>query len=266
MRNVLRRNMLRTSAAVGLVVLASTALASAGERMEAIEPRPGISQNLYVVDARGPPWATAILYVGGNGMLGESGKLTNTFLMRIRGNLSASGIGLIYAGLPSDRRQGLANSRSDDGHVADAAAIVAWARHRTPAPIFVIGTSRGTVSAVNIAAHLPETFAGVALASPVTRTSRSGYDPINSRFAAAITVPVLVMHHRDDTCRVTPPADVPALVRSFTSSPRVETVWISGGSEPQSGPCTALAHHGYVGAESAAAERLVDWMKSVAGR
>jgi len=255
----------RTSAVLGMVVVACTTAATARERMEPIAPRPGITQSLYVVDARGPPWATAILYVGGNGMLGQSGKLTNNFLMRIRGQLSASGIGLIYAGLPSDRRQGLGDSRGGDEHVKDAAAIVAWARQWSPAPIFIIGTSRGTVSAVNIAAHLPpKTFAGVALASPVTRISRSGYDPIDSRFAAAITIPVLVMHHRDDTCRVTPPEDVPELVRSLTSSPRVETVWMTGGSEPQSGPCTALAHHGYIGVESATAEKLVDWMKSVA--
>jgi pimeloyl-ACP methyl ester carboxylesterase len=249
-----------------MFVLACTAAASARERMEPIEPRAGIKQNLYVVDAQGTRWATAILYVGGEGMLGPANRLTRNFLMRIREQLAAAGIGLIYPGLPSDRRQGLGNSRSDDEHVKDAAAIVAWAHAWSPAPIFLIGTSRGTVSAVNIAAHLPpNTFAGVALTSSVTRRSRNGEYEIDFRDADAITAPALVMHHREDACGVTPPGNVPKLVESLKTSSHVETIWISGGSEPQSDACEAMARHGYIGVESEAADKLVDWMKSVAG-
>ncbi|MGE5539136.1 MAG: hypothetical protein ACM30I_10985 [Gemmatimonas sp.] len=257
---------IRFVGSLALALACMAGAASARDRMEPITPRRGISQNLYVVDAQGAPWATAILYVGGEGMVGQPGRLTKNFLMRIKDQLSSAGIGLIYPGLPSDRQQGLGNARNDDEHVKDAAAIVAWARAWSPAPIFVIGTSRGTVSAVNIAAHLPPgALAGAALTSSVTRRSRKGEDAIDFRYAGQITLPVLVMHHRDDGCRVTPPADVPKLVESLKVSSRVTTVWITGGSEPQSEPCEALSRHGYIGVEREATTAMIDWMKSVVG-
>lgn len=250
---------------VTLVSIWPGSTASASERIETIATRPGVTQGLYVVTPDRTSWAAAILYTGGDGMIGleKSQPLTDNFLIRIKSQLSEAGIALVYPDVPSDHR-GYGTFRSDPRHVEDAAAVLSWMRSWTGVPLFVIGTSRGTVSAANIAAHIaPDTIAGVALTSSVTRTSRAGLGEIESKDLARIRSAVLIMAHRDDRCSVTPPDDVPFLMKNITAAARKESIVLTGGIPPKSDPCEALSAHGYYGIEDEAAQKLVDWMRSV---
>lgn len=255
-----------------LTLLALSALAAtdteAAERVETIPTRPGVSQGLYIVDAEGPPWATAILYVGGQGNMALNAKgptdLLGNFLSRITERLSKAGVALVYPDTPSDHRSGYGNFRSDPAHATDAAAILAWWRERSETPVFVIGTSRGTISAASIGAALaPGTIAGVALTSSVTRRNRSALEAIDGKALERIGVPVLVMANRDDRCDVTPPSDVPKLIDGLKNAPAKKAVVLSGGLPPTAGPCDGKSAHGYYGLEDEATRALVDWMKSV---
>jgi pimeloyl-ACP methyl ester carboxylesterase len=261
---------MRTGVFAALILLALIAPAAGGERVERIPTRPNITQPLYVVEPEAKPWAVALLYVGGDGNMAVDANgptdLKGNFLLRIADAMRRAGLLLVYPDVPSDMRTGMGNLRNGDKHAADAAAIVAWIKARTDAPIFVIGTSRGTVSAANIGAHLPAgSLAGVILTSSITRTLKQ-LGPVDDKALNAIRVPTLVVHHRDDGCNVTVPSDVPRLIDALKSAPRKDLVWISGGSPPRSGPCDGRSNHGYFGVERDASQAMIGWMKSVVGR
>jgi pimeloyl-ACP methyl ester carboxylesterase len=251
---------------IGALTLALVTAARAADRVDTIPTRPGVTQGLYIVDAKGTPWATTILYVGGSGAmaLDERGPtdLKGNFLLRIADRLSAAGIALVYPDTPSDHRSGFGNVRTEPGHAKDGLAVIAWARQHGNAPIFVIGTSRGTISAVNIAANVePGAIKGVALTSSLMEPSKKA-NAIDDAQLARIRVPTLVVHHRNDRCGVTRPADVPQLMDGLKAAPRKDLVWIEGGLPAKSGPCDGKSAHGYFGVEAEATKALVDWMKA----
>lgn len=243
-------------------------VAVAAERVETIPTRPGVTQGLYVVAPDVKPWAIAILYVGGQGNIelkpsGPTNELGN-FLLRIRDRLRDAGVLLIYPDTPSDKR-GYGNFRANPRHAEDARAIVAWAHRRGPVPVFVIGTSRGSISTAYIASHIdPESIAGVVLTSSVTRKSRK-FGAIDSNMLSGIRAPTLVMANKSDKCDVSPPEDVPFLIGGLKNAPRKDSVILSGGKPAVSDDCEGKSGHGFYGLEDKAAKTMVDWMKSVVG-
>ena len=61
-----------------------------------------------------------------------------------------------------------------------------------------------------------------------------------------IAVPVLLLRHRLDSCRVTPPADADGFKALLTRSPRVDIVTLDGGG-PRAlvDACGASHYHGF---------------------
>jgi hypothetical protein len=75
-----------------------------------------------------------------------------------------------------------------------------------------------------------------------------------------VTIPTLIVHHREDACPVTRYGDAVHLLGDFTRAPRHELLTFEGGSPPQSGPCEALAAHGYVGLDAQVVKAIADWI------
>src|SRR5207247_2123818 len=74
-----------------------------------------------------------------------------------------------------------------------------------------------------------------------------------------IRIPVLMVHHRDDACRVSRYADTSWAMRRLSAAPKRELLTFSGGDAPQSEACEPLAPHGYFGIE----ERVIDAITAV---
>jgi hypothetical protein len=74
-----------------------------------------------------------------------------------------------------------------------------------------------------------------------------------------ITVPTLIMSHREDGCNDSPPADAAMLL---TRSSKVEIALLDGGDPPQSSPCEANAAHGYFGIEAEAVDTIANFINS----
>jgi pimeloyl-ACP methyl ester carboxylesterase len=130
-------------------------------------------------------------------------------------------------------------------------------------PVWLIGTSRGTTSAANVAARLktggPD---GLVMTSSIVAATRV-VAPVQSTVdVGAIGVPTLFVHNKDDACMATPYAAVPSLMAKFTHAPRKELITVSGGSPPQSEPCEALSRHCYIGIEDEVVGKIVAWIKS----
>jgi hypothetical protein len=76
---------------------------------------------------------------------------------------------------------------------------------------------------------------------------------------AALKIPVLVVHHRDDGCRYCPVSETDTLMAKLTSSPKENLMIVSGGSS-QGDPCEAFGHHGFNGVEGDVIHAISAWM------
>jgi len=234
-------------------------------RVVDIPTRPGVTQRfLYVAPAR--PKAAAVLFAGGHGDLqiasdGNLTRLKGNFLVRSRDFFAERGIAVAVVAPPSDRHD-LSGFRQTREHVEDTRAVIAWLRKEAGVPVWLIGTSRGTQSAGFIATQLPRGDGGadgVVLTSTVLRGANARDRPVPEMPLGRVAMPVLVVHHRRDSCRVTSFADVPLLTGRLGAAPRTELIVIEGGVS-QGDPCEAFAYHGYNGIEREVVEKIAGWM------
>jgi pimeloyl-ACP methyl ester carboxylesterase len=259
------RSNARALAFAGALVLACVGLASAADDIRTIPTRPGVTDAFILVRPSGAPVASVILFAGGNGLLAlGSGKpgLGGNFLVRNRARFAGQGLLVAVVDTPSDHPAGLDGFRTSAAHAEDIRAVIAALRQEAPVPVWLIGTSMGTVSAANGAARLstggPD---GLVLTSTVTRAGRARPESVGDVRLGDVRVPTLIVHHKNDACQSTPYADTPALLRDFKVT-RKELLAFDGGDPPQSGPCDARAAHGYFGIDAQVVDAIVAWIKA----
>jgi pimeloyl-ACP methyl ester carboxylesterase len=240
----------------------------AAPRVVDVPTRPGVTERVLYLSPAAPK-AAALLFAGGNGYvgIGADGTLTNrgNFLVRTRAMFADRGIAVAVVDPPSDRARPpyLGGFRQSAEHVADVRALIAWLRTAAHVPVWLIGTSRGTQSAAYVATQLPTAAAGgadgVVLTSTILVGSNAQDRPVTEMELGRIGVPVLVVHHRDDGCKLCPSADVPRLTRMLRAAPRTETIVVDGGTSTGD-PCEAFAHHGFNGAEDHVVGTIAAWI------
>lgn len=258
-----------TGRATGLGLFGSPGehdLGGAGHRFYVrTQGRPDALQPFLLLLPPGHPRAAAVLIPGGGGDIGllPTGDIRHgrNFLIRSRGYFLDAGLAVAIIGLATD--SGTFNFfRTSREHAEDLEGVIAYLRRKLHVPVWLVGTSRGTISAAFVAARLPPPAGpdGIVLASTVTvlsrRTSAAEAD------LAAIRVPTLLVQNQRDTCRVTPLSGARALLARLVHAPARKLVVITGGGPPQGLPCTALAYHGFVGAEARTVRVIADWIKA----
>ena len=207
----------------------------------------------------------AVLFPGGEGLLGlhvEGGAVRfrqrGNFLVRTRTLLRDRQVAVAVVDSPSDQqRAGMDDGfRTGSAHVADVAAVVKDLKQRFPgARIFLIGTSRGTISAANAGRELNGAIDGVILTSTVFYgPKRGGGIGLASFDFAAIKAPLLIVHHRHDACRACPYGPAENLGRTYP------LITVMGGKPAESDPCEPFAAHGYFGKEPETVAAIRSWM------
>ncbi len=251
--------------ALSMLALVSAARGQTPEQVVDIPTRPRVTQRLLVLGPKNPK-AVAILLPGGHGGLqissnGSLGWGKGNFLVRSRQLFADQGLLVAIVDAPSDRQAPpyLSGFRGTREHIADLKAIIAWARKRLDAPVWLVGTSRGTESAAYAATYLtghdgPD---GIVLTSTILNDSKEFSVP--SLQLDRIRVPVLVVHHVDDGCNHCPYAGVSRLMEQLVNSPKKQLVPIKGGTS-QGDPCEAYAYHGFNGVESEVVKKVSLWM------
>jgi len=241
---------------------------SSAQEIVTLSTRPGVTQSYFLTSPPENPQAVAVLFPGSGGLIRlreEKGQIKfgpNNFLVRSRSEFIKRGVIAAIIDAPSDYQSGGGMSdefRLGADHFADISAVVTDLAKRFPkTPIFLVGTSRGTISAAALGARFGQQVAGVVLTATLFRQSsgRAGESgPGLSRFDfGTIKVPVLFVHHVNDQCAVTPYGDAARLVDKYP------LVSVLGGRPPESGPCDALSAHGFLGKESETVEQIVNWM------
>ena len=197
----------------------------------------GVTQPVYTTLVAKPA-ASLILFPGGSGVIAA---VRNNFLLRIIPGLVRDGFSVYAADTPSDHPGGMTTSfRLGPEHAEGIAAIVAFAKTSSPAPVWLIGTSRGSVSAANGAVRLGRSISGVVLTSSVWASGMAGI-PFDK-----LTVPVLIVHNRDDGCQESPFVGAERTIQQVTAPH--EMVAVSGGIA-RGDACGAMSAHGYLGIE-----------------
>jgi hypothetical protein len=245
-----------------LLFLAAAATASAQE-IVTLQPRPGVSLPFFIAGmGERKPQAVALLFIGGGGYIrlrmedGQPRFGAQNFLPRSRLEFIRNGILPVIMDNPTDQQgaSGMGDGfRQSEAHATDVRAVLAELRRRYPGlPLFVVGTSRSTLSAAHLGRVLGDEIAGTVLSASMfylgRRAMLTNYD------FTAIRIPLLFVHHREDACESTPYADAARLGARFP------LVSVSGGKPPESGPCDPLAAHGFFGKEAETVDAIAAWM------
>lgn len=239
----------------------------AGERVVDLRLGDGVNQRaLY--DAPPRPRATLVMLPGGTGEIGlrRDGDLrhADNFVVRTRADWVARG----YAVLIPDTidRENLRGVRSSPAYGRLVDDLAAYAREQAPGPVFLMGTSQGTIAAVNGAAHArPGLIAGVVLTEAVSVPGRLSTETVFDADPQGVRVPVLIVANRDDACRVAPPDMAPRIAASLTHAPDVRIQSVSGGTQRSDRACGSLSPHGYYGIEPEVIGGIAGWLRAHGG-
>ena len=242
---------------------AAFAGAAAGERVFDLPLADGERQRvLYAAPPR--PWATIVMLPGGAGDVGveQNGDVRHddNFVVRTRALWVAKG----YAVLIPDTidRANLRGVRSSPEYARLVDGLVGFAHAQARGPVFLLGTSQGSISAMNGAAHAaPGSVAGVVLTESVSRMGGS-HETVFSADPQGVTAPALVVANRDDACDVAPPEDAPRIAAAMTRSRNVSVLQVAGGMTRSRKACGSLTPHGYYGIETQVVDQISRWMQA----
>jgi pimeloyl-ACP methyl ester carboxylesterase len=252
------------------LALTTTALA-ASEEVISLQTRDGVQQK-YILIQPDNPQAAVILFAGGKGALDLGGSLfgsaaigwgEDNFVVRTRDRFAGHGLMVAVVDAPSDRQGNkgmLGGFRSSSAHVTDIDAVIADLRQRADVPVWLVGTSRGTESAANVAIHSSQNPHGLVLTSAMTESNRGG-DAVTEMPIGRIRIPTLILSHRQDGCNKTPPEGAEQIRAGLTNAGKVEVKYVTGGRE-QGDPCKAMSHHGFLGIEDEVVSYIADFIKA----
>ena len=256
---------------ISLIVCAlgcSSSPSDAQQEIVTLSTRPGVTQSYFLTSFPRNLQGVALLFPGSGGLIqlrSENGKPRfnqGNFLVRSRSEFIKHGIVAAILDAPSDQQAGWGMGdefRLGADHFTDISAVAADLRKRfADVPLFLVGTSRGTISAAALAGRFLDGIAGTVLTSTMFRqASKNSKEPGPglSRFDfATVKGPLLFVHHVSDQCGSTPYGEAARLAE------RYPLITVFGGPSPQSGPCEAFSQHGFLGKEAETVEEIINWM------
>ncbi|VVE28346.1 hypothetical protein PIN31009_03488 [Pandoraea iniqua] len=221
--------------------------------------------NTYVpVYAMANPNATATLILLPGGDSG-TGRVSNgqpgsmNFLVRSRQLFADEGFNVLVMFRASDLRTLDFPERISSEHVKEISNVVDYATQTFGKPVWLVGTSRGTVSGTAAAIALGKAhIAGLVLTSSVTNRKAGA---IGAQDIDKIDVPTLVLHHKFDACPICVPSQAEAIVGGLKNAPAKKFILVDGGSSPKGDPCEAEHWHGYPNFEAQTVRLIADWIR-----
>ena len=211
--------------------------------------------------------ASVILMTGGNGLLSldATGTITDStgnFLIRSADLFLRHGLNVMMADATPAHPTGLNfATRLSATHAAELQGFINAAINRWGKPVWVVGTSNGSISTVTAAGFQPALsgLSGVVLTSSVTVLNAAN-QPTFNLYVSRITVPAQVVWHQDDHCVSSPPAGSAALFAAIPSAKKASEVFERGHSVATD-PCGAFSEHGYAGIEQKVVKEIAEFVR-----
>lgn len=219
-----------------------------------------------------------VLLAGGGGHLdlddgGCPQKLKGNSLVRSLPLFHAEGFRTALVDAPSDHRgdAGLGGFRITEAHAQDIGRVIADVRRRGGGPVWLIGTSRGAISAANAASSLSgdEAPDGLVLTSavmvgdPGARVPWVAHSVFDTQLAA-IRQPTLLVGHADDACIRSPASAMPRVAERLGAQ-RKQLVTVTGGpggvglNARQA--CEGRSPHGFLNQEAEVAAGIARFVR-----
>ena len=197
----------------------------------------GTPQNVLFLSPATKPVAAVVMFPGGDGQIGigANGSIARqgNFLIRTRDKWLARGFLFVAVDAAAARAVPTATGSGPPIN-APSPKSSAPCVSRTPAPIWLLGTSAGAPAAVAGAASLPAGIDQGRGRSVRRSRCRVMHDSVFDAPLARVSVPVLIQIHEQDGCSSTPPANAARIKAALTSAPVVEVQQFSGGTPPRS--------------------------------
>jgi predicted alpha/beta-hydrolase family hydrolase len=252
-----------------LLVVAAVQASAATEEVRSVATRKGVTQAFLLVRSPKTPAASVILFAGGDGHLAlsppnEIGQLKTNFLVKMRERFANAGFLVAVIDTPSDRGD-YWNFRTSKEHAEDVKQVIAALREMAPVPVWLVGTSMGSVSAAGVAGRLAEGTAGpdgLVLTSSIVQTSRNTGETVKTAKLGDIRIPTLIVRHKDDACKFSSPGEAPSLYKALAQANPKELLTFEGGNPPKPDPCETQAPHGYFGIERDVVDAIIQWIKA----
>jgi hypothetical protein len=233
------------------------------ESVEVVTVRPGVTQS-YLLLMPENPVATVVLFAGYGGYLDITSdgiqQPSQNFLVRTREMFAKKNFNTVVVDVPSDFSgvDGILGWRATQTHAQDLQKIITKLREASDVPVWLIGTSRGTISAANAAARLqvggPD---GLVLTASVY---------LGDVELDKIRIPTLIIHHEEDDCSASDFYAAKRLPAELKNVSRIEFIAFLGGRSPESGACDPLSEHGFFGLEEKVINTISSWIENKTGQ
>ena len=225
-----------------------------------VEPSEGVTQAFILITPE-KPVASVILFAGGHGQLELTGGSSmrwgeKNFLVNSRYLFAAKGIQVAVIDAPYNQFGYMSLNRRTEEHRNNVKAVAKYMREKANVPIWLVGTSRGTVSVANIAINDPEHYDGAVFTSTVL-------DAVYEN-ASEINLPTLVVHHSNDQCVASNPWYAETLYEKLVNAKPRKILWFSGGYTAGD-VCGPMSFHGYLGIEQKVVDAIVEFILSQSG-
>lgn len=77
-----------------------------------------------------------------------------------------------------------------------------------------------------------------------------------------ITVPTLIVYHKDDECFGTSAEDAPKIKEGLIHAKKADILYFTGGNIPESDSCQPMSQHGFYGIEGQVVAATAEFIKS----
>jgi len=233
----------------------SSAHAAVKEEAVYLPTRTGVIQPVLITsDTETPPEAIVILFPGSEGYVGinPDQPVTNgNFLVRSRRIFVQNHLATVVVDCPSDSKDGIGSSfRTGKEHAADISAVINEVNQRFPGlPVYLVGTSMGTISSAYVAEKIQAKVKGVVSTSTVFNVM--SFPP------KGLTIPVLLVHNTDDGCHSSPYGGAVAAAKAYG----YPLISVHGGSfATGKAACGPFSPHGYLNKEEATISAIANWI------
>jgi hypothetical protein len=221
----------------------------------------GFQRVLYAA-ARGDTKGIIVMFPGGTGEIDieKSGRVKNAknFVVRSDDLWRDRGYGIVL--VDALDHQSMRGQRSSAAYAEITQKIIEFARRQANVPVWVLGTSQGSIAAMNAASHAGRIrLAGLILTESVSILGGS-HETVFNAHPDDVRVPSLVVANADDRCTVAPPSMAQSIAQSIRRAPTT-VLGVSGGIQRTQDDCGSLTPHGYYGVEEKVVDDIVDWMQ-----
>jgi hypothetical protein len=236
------------------------------EKIVAVDLKSGMQKGVLSLKkgSRGSPTKLAILLPGGaavirpeisDGILSKV-RLAGNFLIRSRRHLVSDEIATLIVDCRSDLGDECRDRyQASPEREADVFALVEEVVRLYPSieKIWLVGTSRGTISSGFMALHGGNRYAGsihtATLSEPFQKGSSSELSGLDY---SASNIPQVFIHHKDDPCALTTYSGIKKISKKFS----IPLVTVTGEKNLSGPACHGFTQHGFRGKEKQVMQKI----------